>query len=142
MRHLQKTVLLVVCLSFLTSAYSKGYYVDAIKGNNSNTEQSVTSPWKTLKVNNTSFAFTNATNVSFDHNIYFGLKSPLSFSDKYPVTADPMFNAPGKGKQGYRIMRISPAIKAGIFIQDNASSDFYGNKIIPGSKLNIGIDNE
>jgi len=78
----------------------------------------------------------------FDHNIYFGLKPPVSFSDKYPVTADPKFYSPGKGKPGYKIMKNSPAIKAGIFIQDNASSDFYGNKIHQGSKLNIGIDNE
>lgn len=56
MRNLQKTVLFVVCLLSLTSAYSKKYYVDAIKGNNSNMGLSVTSPWKTLpKVNNALF---------------------------------------------------------------------------------------
>jgi hypothetical protein len=95
-----------------------------------------------FKGTNTSFEFTNATNVSFDHNIYFGLNPPLSFSDKHPITNDPIFISPGNGKSGYKIMKNSPAIKAGIIIQDNASCDYYGNKIPPRSKLNIGIDNE
>ncbi|MDP4240523.1 MAG: right-handed parallel beta-helix repeat-containing protein [Bacteroidota bacterium] len=95
-----------------------------------------------FKGNNPSYAFTNATNVSFDHNIYCGLKAPSGFIDRFPIMADPQFIFPGKGKQGYKLLKNSPAKRSGIPVSGNASKDFYGNKIPNASKLNIGVDNQ
>lgn len=93
------------------------------------------------KGSNTSYAFTSATNVSFDHNIYNGVKPPTEFPDKFPIVADPKLIAVGTGTQGYKIKANSPAIRAGALILKNAVKDFYSNKIKKDDGLNIGIDN-
>jgi len=94
-----------------------------------------------FKGTNTSYAFTNATNVSFDHNIYFGVKPPTEFRDKTPIETDPKLIAVGKGKDGYRVLPGSPAINAGVLINNYVGKDYYGNKIEKGTVINIGIDN-
>jgi len=90
---------------------------------------------------NAGYAFTVATNVVFDHNIYFGVKPPVEFVDKSPLEADPLFNAKGTGIGSYQLLKKSPAIKAGIIIPGTANLDYYGNKIDKNSLPNIGIDN-
>jgi hypothetical protein len=94
-----------------------------------------------LEGSSPSFVFTNATNVKFDHNIYAGVKPPTEFMDAFPVIVNPGFVAKGKGVNGYRVQKNSPAIGSGAIIQDNATTDYYGIKINQSGKLNIGIDN-
>ena len=94
-----------------------------------------------FKGNNISYAFTNATNVTFDHNIYYGIKPPVEFPDSFPLVTDPKLKAPGKGKQGYLLLAGSPAIKAGHAIKGTALKDYYGNRVVASSIPSIGIDN-
>ncbi len=93
------------------------------------------------KGNNSSYAFTNSTNVSFDHNMYYGVQPPIEFADQFPVVADPKISAPGTGKDGYKLTAGSPAFHAGVIIENDAKRDFYGNVIGKNKKANIGIDN-
>lgn len=95
-----------------------------------------------FKGKNTSYAFTSATNVSFDHNIYKGVHPPAEFPDATAIIAEPGLKAPGTGREGYRLLKTSPAIRKGRSITNNTVKDFYGNKIIAGAALNIGIDNK
>lgn len=88
------------------------------------------------------YAFTSATNVAFDHNIYNGIKPPTEFPDATAIVADPGLQSPGTGKNGYRLKTNSPAIKAGRAIEGNAVNDYYGNPVKKGSMINIGIDNK
>jgi hypothetical protein len=90
---------------------------------------------------NASYAFTNATNVSFNNNIYFGIKPPTEFPDKFPLLADPKLTAAGTGMNGYRLKAGSLAIGAGVTVVNNALKDYYGNVISKNVKPNIGIDN-
>ena len=62
------------------------------------------------------------------------------FPVSFPLVADPKFSARGKGKEGYRLLKNSPAINNGAAIEKNASVDYYKNKISNTGKLNIGID--
>lgn len=95
-----------------------------------------------FKGSNIIYDFTLATNVTFDHNIYFGVPTPSKFPDTFAIVADPEFKAPGRGKDGYILLMNSPAIRAGINIPDNTVKDFYGNTIQNGVAVNIGIDNK
>ena len=64
--------------------------------------------------------------------------------DPYAVTADPMFVDPGKGPtgaqlsglvhdrsafEGYQLQPGSPAINAGVPVENNGGLDFFGNKV-------------
>jgi hypothetical protein len=69
---------------------------------------------------NPGYDFTQATNVSFDHNLYYGIKPPELFPDASPVVANPDFFSPGSGPAGYRLRAGSPAIGAGIGLENNA----------------------
>jgi hypothetical protein len=90
---------------------------------------------------NPTYAFTNATNVTFDHNLYFGVMPPVEFPDVFPLLTDPQLRDAGKGKEGYKLTANSPAIKSGVFISGNADKDFYGNRLEKITVPNIGIDN-
>lgn len=94
-----------------------------------------------FKGSNPSYAFTNSTNVSFDHNIYCGVQPPVEFADQFPVVEDPKLSAPGTGKEGYKLTERSPAINAGVAIENDAKRGFYRNVIGKNKKANIGIDN-
>ncbi|MEJ7830721.1 MAG: right-handed parallel beta-helix repeat-containing protein, partial [Segetibacter sp.] len=91
------------------------------------------------KGSNPTYSFGSSTNVSFDHNIYYGVKPPVEFADKFPITEHPKFINAGIGKDGYRLKAGSPAIKSGIIIGDNGNRDYYGNMLSKNAKPNIGI---
>ncbi|HXI01130.1 MAG TPA: right-handed parallel beta-helix repeat-containing protein [Sphingobacteriaceae bacterium] len=90
---------------------------------------------------NPSYSFGNSTNISFSNNLYRGITPPLEFIDALPFLANPLFQAPGKGPEGYKLKSISPAIQSGIVIPHNGTRDYYGNKMSETVKPNIGIYN-
>ena len=93
----------------------------------------------------------------FTNNIYYGYdKEGLpALPEENAITADPMFVNPGNAPiqvkedhtvydqsvfEGYKLQENSPAINAGIFVQDNpiaTNKDFFGNAI--GMVPDIGV---
>ncbi len=90
--------------------------------------------------NHISYDFTSATNINFDHNIYFGIQPPSVFQDAYPIQADPKLAAPGTGANGYQLLPASPAVEAGVHIKNNTGHDYYGRETKLNPAMNIGID--
>jgi hypothetical protein len=90
---------------------------------------------------NPKYEFTNATNVRFDRNIYYGVEPPQLFADAAAIRADPSLVKPGAGVNGYRVGKNSPAKRSGRVIAGTSTMDYYGNRIIVGGAINIGIDN-
>ncbi|MDH6129142.1 right-handed parallel beta-helix repeat-containing protein [Kitasatospora sp. GP82] len=74
---------------------------------------------------------------TFDHNLYYNI-NPVPAGDLHAVKADPLFTAPGTGKWGYRLKCGSPAIGAGVLINDNGGYDCYGTPVRSDGAPNIG----
>jgi hypothetical protein len=77
----------------------------------------------------------------FQNNLFFG-NSTISWPDtSKSVMADPKFETLNKGPKGYRLLAGSPAIAAGTRLKEinYPDADFYGNPILKGTVLDIGI---
>ena len=76
------------------------------------------------------------------NNVYYNFSTTPD--DAYGITADPLFADPGKGPsgaqanglahdrsafEGYKLLPESPAINAGVPIEDNGGQDFFGNSL-------------
>jgi len=95
----------------------------------------------------TSMTTTWGRNFSYENNLYYGYDSTPEDSRK--IIADPMFTDPGKGGTGvlgdsaidtlggYRLREGSPAIDAGLEIEDNGGRDYFGTPLADG-KTDIG----
>lgn len=95
----------------------------------------------------TSTTTTWGRNFSYENNLYYGFDSTPEDSRK--IIADPMFTDPGKGGTGvlgdsaidtlggYRLQEGSPAIDAGLEIEDNGGRDYFGTPLADG-KTDIG----
>ncbi|GBG09202.1 hypothetical protein PAT3040_03842 [Paenibacillus agaridevorans] len=84
----------------------------------------------------------------FDTNIFYGGEPPAATADAdisivNSIIADPKFVNPGSGGSmidfndpdrlaGYRLQSNSPAINAGLVIEDNGGKDFWGNPLYTG----------
>lgn len=94
-------------------------------------------------------------NKSFKNNLYYGYSDEgmPGLPEADAITADPKFENPGSapvtvnegGKihdrsafEGYKIADNSPAVNAGVYIPNNATEDFFGNKLT-GIVPDIGI---
>ena len=86
-------------------------------------------------------------NSTYDNNLYYGFNNLPEDANK--VVADPMFVDPGKGGtgtqgdsaidtlSGYQLQANSPAVDAGLAIENNGGRDYFGNKLTDG-KTDIG----
>ena len=86
-------------------------------------------------------------NSTYDNNLYYGFSNLPEDANK--IVADPMFADPGKGGtgvlgnsaidtlDGYQLQANSPAIDAGLAIENNGGRDYFGNKLTDG-KTDIG----
>jgi len=80
----------------------------------------------------------------FTHNAYYG-KHVNAPTDAHAVRADPLLVAPGKAAPGldslraYMLRAASPCISAGLPVDNNATPDFWGNRITPTAAPSIGI---
>lgn len=95
----------------------------------------------------TSATTTWGRNFSYENNLYYGYDSTPEDSSK--IIADPMFADPGTGGTGvlgdsaidtlggYRLREGSPAIDAGLEIEDNGGRDYFGTPLTDG-KTDIG----
>lgn len=95
----------------------------------------------------TSTTTTWGRNFSYENNLYYGYDSTPEDSRK--SIADPMFTDPGTGGTGvlgdsaidtlggYRLQEDSPAIDAGLEIENNGGRDYFGTPLTDG-KTDIG----
>ena len=95
----------------------------------------------------TSTTTTWGRNFSYENNLYYGYDSTPEDSSK--IIADPMFADPGTGGTGvlgdsaidtlggYRLREGSPAIDAGLEIEDNGGRDYFGTPLTDG-KTDVG----
>lgn len=95
----------------------------------------------------TSTTTTWGRNFSYENNLYYGYDSTPEDSRK--IIADPMFTDPGTGGTGvlgdsaidtlggYRLQEDSPAIDAGLEIENNGGRDYFGTPLTDG-KTDIG----
>jgi hypothetical protein len=81
-------------------------------------------------------------NTRFNNNLYYNIEPHES--DRNPIVADPLFQAPGQGGfridmkrrlalAGYRLTSNSPCIDSGSIIADNGGRDFWGDRIVDRS---------
>lgn len=95
----------------------------------------------------TSTTTTWGRNFSYENNLYYGYDSTPEDSRK--IIVDPMFTDPGTGGTGvlgdsaidtlggYRLQEDSPAIDAGLEIENNGGRDYFGTPLADG-KTDIG----
>lgn len=79
-------------------------------------------------------------NIDWQNNLFYNFANTPS-NDSGVITADPMFVDPGKGGtgvgkpvsaaslEGYKLKPGSPAINAGIPIENNGGRDYFGNPV-------------
>ena len=85
-----------------------------------------------------------ARNVVFEHNILYGNFEDLPEGWSSHV-GDPRLKAPGTGGdgldslQGYQILEDSPAVSAGLPVEENGGRDFWGNPVAAGENPAIGV---
>ncbi len=89
-----------------------------------------------------SYNFGPATNNVFTHNVFFGLPAAGEPSDANKVESDPLLLNPGGGDIGYSLKDGSPAIAAGVRLENMPANDFYGNQIDPKAPIDIGIEQQ
>ncbi|MGN0335363.1 MAG: S-layer homology domain-containing protein [Lachnospiraceae bacterium] len=84
----------------------------------------------------------NEQEIDWESNIFFGFDEVPS-NDSTVITEDPKFADPGKGAygidtlDGYRLQEDSPAIDAGVNIENNGGRDYFGTPLTDG-KTDIG----
>lgn len=84
----------------------------------------------------------NEQEIDWESNIFYGFDSVPS-NDSTVITEDPKFVNPGSGSSGidsldgYKLQADSPAINAGINIEDNGGRDYFGAPLRDG-KTDIG----
>ena len=79
----------------------------------------------------------NEQEIDWERNIFYGFDAVPS-NDSTVITEDPKFVAPGTGKfgldsvTGYKLQNDSPAINAGINIEENGGRDYFGTSLLDG----------
>ena len=79
----------------------------------------------------------NEQEIDWERNIFYGFDK-VPANDSTVITEDPKFVAPGTGGygidsvDGYKLQIDSPAINAGLNIEDNGGRDYFGTPLIDG----------
>ena len=79
----------------------------------------------------------NEQEIDWERNIFYGFES-VPANDSTVITDDPKFVAPGTGTfgldsvAGYKLQMDSPAINAGLNIEDNGGRDYFGTPLLDG----------
>ena len=79
----------------------------------------------------------NEQEIDWERNIFYGFEEVPS-NDSTVITEDPKFVAPGTGEfgldsvTGYKLQNDSPAINAGINIEENGGRDYFGTPLLDG----------
>ena len=79
----------------------------------------------------------NELEIDWERNIFYGFDEVPS-NDSTIITEDPLFVDPGTGEYGldsvvgYKLQPGSPAIDAGMNIEDNGGRDYFGTPLVDG----------
>lgn len=88
-------------------------------------------------------SYFNEEEIDYESNIFYGFDK-VPENDSTVIQDDPLLIAEGTGDKGidsvkgYMLQKNSPAIDAGINIENNGGRDYFGNKLIDG-KVDIGV---
>lgn len=86
-------------------------------------------------------------NGVFEHNLLYGNHPANEPEDPYKITANPLLVAQGTGAvginstDGYKLREGSPALGAGVVIDNNGGRDYWGNPVSGAEAPNIGAYN-
>ncbi|MFD3261720.1 S-layer homology domain-containing protein [Paenibacillus lentus] len=86
-------------------------------------------------------------NGVFEHNLLYGNHPANEPEDPYKITANPLLVAQGTGAiginsvDGYKLREGSPALGAGVVIDNNGGQDYWGNPVSAAEAPNIGAYN-
>ena len=89
----------------------------------------------------------NAGNVSWAHNLMYGVHPSTEPADSYKITSDPKLVNPGAASAGrssasvYQLLSGSPALGAGAVVSSNGGKDYFGNAVSSTAAPNIGAYN-
>ncbi|SEH55887.1 MULTISPECIES: LamG domain-containing protein [unclassified Leifsonia] len=89
----------------------------------------------------------NAGNVSWSHNLMYGVHPSTEPADSSKITSDPKLADPGAAGSGrssasvYQLLSGSPALGAGAVISSNGGEDYFGNPVSSTAAPNIGAYN-
>lgn len=88
------------------------------------------------------FQFDDQANIVYNHNLYYpGAKAA---SDSSSLQTNPLLAGPGTGGSGmntlsgYKLSAVSPAIHAGMLINNNGGKDFFGLPVSGSNPPTIG----
>ncbi|OQP53476.1 hypothetical protein A4H97_23845 [Niastella yeongjuensis] len=90
----------------------------------------------------TSFQFDDQANIVYDHNAYY--QGQKAASDNNALVTNPLLAGPGTGGDGintvdgYKVPATSPAIHAGLLINNNGGKDFFGNLVSNAQNPTMG----
>ncbi|MES1182234.1 MAG: right-handed parallel beta-helix repeat-containing protein [Myxococcales bacterium] len=97
----------------------------------------------------TNAVLTTGGGITYQNNLYFGASVSVPAGDTHAVNADPLLTAPGQGTSGsetgpafasltgYKLAKGSPALKAGMIMQNNGGQDFFGTAL-PATAPDLG----
>jgi hypothetical protein len=86
-------------------------------------------------------------NGVFEHNLLYGNHPANEPKDPYKITENPLLVAQGTGAaginsvDGYKLREGSPALGAGVVINNNGGQDYWGNPVSAAEAPNIGAYN-
>ncbi len=92
----------------------------------------------------TNAVLTTGGGITYQNNLYFGANVSAA-GDSKPISTDPRLVSPGQGANGseagpaftslggYKLSSGSPAINAGVTVQNNGGQDFFGTKLYTGN---------
>jgi len=93
------------------------------------------------------YQFHSKEDTIYKNNLFYGNHPKTEPDDPYKITKDPMLVAPNTGGlgidtvDGYKLKEGSPAVGAGMIIEDNGGRDYWGNEVKLDEKPNIGAYN-
>ncbi|GLX66996.1 hypothetical protein MU1_13400 [Paenibacillus glycanilyticus] len=96
---------------------------------------------------NGSYSWGQSSNITFDHNVFYGNHPVTEPSDSNKITSDPLLVNPGSGGtgmntvDGYKLLNGSPALAGGVLIANNGGKDYWGNSVSSTAAPNIGAYN-
>jgi len=90
------------------------------------------------------YILASSTNNLFDYNVFYGNHPADEPPDPHKLTEDPKLADPGGAAigratcEGYTLLPDSPCIDAGIEVEENGESDYWGNPVPSGPAPDIG----
>lgn len=88
---------------------------------------------------NTAFNMASSTNNHFSNNLFYGNTMSGEPSDINKINADPKFDNPGGGENGYTLAADSPALGGGVRQPTTPNADYYQNAIPLDASIDIGV---